>query len=356
VKIGYSSRFKLKLIFKPPFDWCSITLNELGPEGGELIFKFSPRLAGEYTSDWLVAECLDSYSLINAYEKYPFKIEVKVYPKALIAIAKAVEFLIKAGVKGIGDQPIEARGRGSEYAETREYVPGDSLRHIDHKATARLGKIMVKEFYTDAGFMAHLIYDVRVVGPISGDQLASTFLNTALGLAKAGVPFGLTIHNEERALVHLKPVNALAALEIALGYVISLIEVEPEDLDILLEPRVSSHAKALLIKLKGLRPFLESSIEKLKAPYLAVERLIEEISSPISILAVSGLTGKLTPLIELSRASARRMGELKLLSPCKPWLDAGSLEEAYRLYVRWIKAKKILKSAGVKVEALPPEA
>jgi hypothetical protein len=38
------------------------------------------------------------------------------------------------------------------------------------------------------------------------------------------------------------------------------------------------------------------------------------------------------------------------ISSCRLWLEAGSLEEAYRLYERWLRAKKLLESAGVKIE------
>jgi uncharacterized protein (DUF58 family) len=346
LKVGFNSNLRLK--FQPPFSWCSIS--QSGIHEGTLTFNFSPKLAGEYSSDELPSACQGKLGLIEAYRRHPFQIEVKVYPRVLTAIVRAVEFLLKAGLKGVGDQPIEARGKGLEYAETREYLPGDSLRYIDHKASARLGRLMVKEFYAEAGLMAHLIYDVRAMGPISKDELASAFLNSALGLAVSGAPFGLTIHDGEKLILHLRPTDPSTALKTALSYTISLIEVEPEDLDALLEPRTSSQAKALLIKLKALKPFLEASMERLEEPYKAVERLAEEAQSPINALAILGLMGKLTPLIELSKALARGMGELKLISPCKPWLEAGSLEEAYRLYERWLRAKKLLESAGVKIE------
>jgi len=352
VKVGFSS--KLKLRFQSPFNWCLIS--QSNSHKGILTFNFSPKLAGEYFSDKLIIVCLGKLGLIEAYQEYPFQIEVKVYPRVLMAIVKAIEFLIKAGLKGVGEQPIEARGKGLEYAETREYLPGDSLRYIDYKATAKLGKLMVKEFYAEAGLMAHLIYDVRAMGPISKDELASAFLNAALSLAISGTPFGLTIHDGEKLILYLKPINPLTALKAALSYAISLIEVKPEDLDVLLEPKTSMQAKMLLIKLKALKQFLEASMEKLEEPYKTVERLANEALSPISALAVTGLMGKLTPLIELSKALAYKMSELKVISPCKPWLEAESLEEAYRLYERWLKAKKILESAGIKIEALKLEA
>ena len=36
-----------------------------------------------------------------------------------------------------GQAPSTMRGRGMEYAESREYVAGDDARHIDWRVTAR---------------------------------------------------------------------------------------------------------------------------------------------------------------------------------------------------------------------------
>jgi len=354
VKVKARSRSKFRLHVKPPFDWCTVTPYEI--QGDMMLtFKFHPELAGEYVSDGLPINISSKHVLAETGGEYPFPIEVKVYPKVLPAVAAAIELIVKAGSKGVGDQPVEARGKGLEYAGTREYLPGDSLRRVDHKATAKRGVLMMKEFYAEAGLMAHLIYDVRATGPRSRDELASTFLNTALGFARSGAPFGLTIHDGEETLLHLQPSNPTTALEAALKHVLNSIEVEPEDLDVLLEPRISAQAKLLMMKLKAspLKPFIEASIETLREPYMAVKRLAMEFSSSINAVAITGLTGKLTPYIELSKTLAYKMGMLKLISPCKPWLEAETLEDAYRLHTRWSRAKKLLETAGIKIGEEP---
>ncbi len=38
------------------------------------------------------------------------------------------------------------RGSGLEFADLREYSPGDDIRHINWKVTARTGRVFVKSF------------------------------------------------------------------------------------------------------------------------------------------------------------------------------------------------------------------
>ena len=45
-----------------------------------------------------------------------------------------------------GDYRSVFRGTGMEFAEVREYIPGDDVRFIDWNVTARLGEPWVKEY------------------------------------------------------------------------------------------------------------------------------------------------------------------------------------------------------------------
>lgn len=45
-----------------------------------------------------------------------------------------------------GERRSRARGRGIEFAERRQYQPGDDLRRLDHHAFVRDGRLYVREF------------------------------------------------------------------------------------------------------------------------------------------------------------------------------------------------------------------
>lgn len=58
-----------------------------------------------------------------------------------------------------GPAPSLLRGRGMEYAESREYVPGDDVRHIDWRLTARSGRTHTKLFQAERERLTLLVAD-----------------------------------------------------------------------------------------------------------------------------------------------------------------------------------------------------
>lgn len=61
------------------------------------------------------------------------------------------------GVSGHALSPL--RGRGMEYAESREYVAGDDARHIDWRLTARTGRAHTKLFQAERERLTLVVAD-----------------------------------------------------------------------------------------------------------------------------------------------------------------------------------------------------
>lgn len=59
-----------------------------------------------------------------------------------------------------GDWRSAFRGRGMEFEEVREYVPGDDVRHIDWNVTARTGEPFIKVFREERQLTVLLAVDV----------------------------------------------------------------------------------------------------------------------------------------------------------------------------------------------------
>ncbi|MEP6908763.1 MAG: DUF58 domain-containing protein [Pseudoxanthomonas sp.] len=58
-----------------------------------------------------------------------------------------------------GPAQSSARGRGMEYAESREYVAGDDVRHIDWRLTARSGRTHTKLFQAERERLTLVVAD-----------------------------------------------------------------------------------------------------------------------------------------------------------------------------------------------------
>jgi uncharacterized protein (DUF58 family) len=61
------------------------------------------------------------------------------------------------GLAGVA--PAIQRGRGMEYAESREYVSGDDARHIDWRVTARTGRAHTKLFQSERERLSLIVAD-----------------------------------------------------------------------------------------------------------------------------------------------------------------------------------------------------
>lgn len=59
----------------------------------------------------------------------------------------------------LGPVPAATRGRGMEYAESREYVAGDDARHIDWRVTARTGRAHTKLFQAERERLSLIVAD-----------------------------------------------------------------------------------------------------------------------------------------------------------------------------------------------------
>lgn len=58
-----------------------------------------------------------------------------------------------------GDYKSSFKGRGIEFLDVREYLPGDDVRTIDWKVTARFGKPYVKKFAEERELIVILVVD-----------------------------------------------------------------------------------------------------------------------------------------------------------------------------------------------------
>ncbi|MEO0079804.1 MAG: DUF58 domain-containing protein [candidate division WOR-3 bacterium] len=78
-----------------------------------------------------------------------------------LAKIRAVEIRTKRLVNTLfsGDYKSSFKGRGIEFLDVREYLPGDDVRTIDWKVTARFGRPFVKKFAEERELVVLLVVD-----------------------------------------------------------------------------------------------------------------------------------------------------------------------------------------------------
>ncbi len=86
--------------------------------------------------------------------------------KEVLRQVKKIEIATKHLVDGIiaGNYHSIFRGQGIEFSEIRDYKPGDDIRAIDWKVTARFNHPYIKEFIEERDLQAYFVFDYSASG------------------------------------------------------------------------------------------------------------------------------------------------------------------------------------------------
>ena len=83
------------------------------------------------------------------------------FDPALLDRLTGLSLVARTVVEGFmaGHHRSPHRGSSIEFAQHRQYVPGDELRKVDWKIFARSNRLVVKEFVEETNFSCHLLVD-----------------------------------------------------------------------------------------------------------------------------------------------------------------------------------------------------
>jgi len=272
--------------------------------------------------------------LFTVSRSTPIDVTVKVTPRFVALLLYAYGLLAgRAGPEYEGFEYelfrwIASRGYG-EYRYTREYSPGDDLKRLDWKATARTLKLMVKDFssVSRAGVLA---VDLRCAGLHTCDNLLSALLSIAIAYyLEASPAYIYELDRGER--LSLDP-------EGVLRYAISRA----------LEPSIASRLELY----EYIQP---ATLEELRAlARIPLRSKVTPATEGGALTAISPLVVGGRELLDIVSKHRGRGVEVYVVTPRSPWLDALDVEEAYSIYqtVRNIVAK--LESLGAVVYSCCP--
>jgi len=134
-----------------------------------------------------------------------------------------------------GPRVRAARSQGMDYAESRPYTPGDDVRRIDWRVTARTGRAHTKIFRPERGADLHCLVDQRATMRFGTRAAFKSVLAAHLAAlagwaaAAGGERFGASIAGARRA--HIPPGPAERAASVLCAALAAADPAEGEPLD-----------------------------------------------------------------------------------------------------------------------------
>jgi uncharacterized protein (DUF58 family) len=134
----------------------------------------------------------DPLGLFEVEAYFPNPIAVKVFPRHLPARQRAIRPVGGAVHEQVGLHQVRRRGLAGELRELREHAHGDPFKFIAWKATARRGKLMVRDLESEIVATQMLVIDVGsgMRGGPTGRAPLDWAIDTASAIARAAATGG----------------------------------------------------------------------------------------------------------------------------------------------------------------------
>jgi uncharacterized protein (DUF58 family) len=206
-------------------DGLPARLTAVGGSRVELTYTVTPTLRGDVRFDAADVRVRSRLGLCELLEKLGTSERRRVYPD----FAQIARYAWLAGdrrLQEIGVKTYQQRGQGTDFKQLSEYRVGDSVRHIDWRATQRLGKPIVREFQDERDQCVMLLIDcgrrMRADDRQTGkgtthfDQVLNavmllTYVALRQGDAVGAMTFGTPV-GQERSFAPAKGTQTLNAL------------------------------------------------------------------------------------------------------------------------------------------------
>lgn len=244
--------------------------------------------------------------------------ELFVYPD--LSEVKKFDLALKkrSTVQTHGMRKGHEKGTGTEFITLRNYVPGDELRFVDWKATARTGKLMVRTFQSEKKQRVMLAVDLgQGMDTGRGKTMADAAVNTSVLLSyialKRGDLVGCTTFSDN-VKEFLKPADSRAQFY------------------------------------KMLDLFSRSEI-KGETDYIASFERLTDIQTKRSIIILFTDVTKNKDIADAVRLVAAHGHAVMVVSPFEPWFDPCVKKDAVSMNIaRAVEEKLAMEIDSVKSE------
>lgn len=172
--------------------------------------------------------------LVDVVVELPNTESVRVYPNVLAL--REFDLLRQRGMlRQMGIRRSRMRGLGTEFESLREYAEGDDFRKIDWKATARRGRLVVRNFEHERNQAVIVCIDIgrRMLAEVDGvrklDHVLDALLMLAHAAARSGDAVGILVY-ADHVRRYVPPQKGRGALSVIIEAIHDLI-AEPVESD-----------------------------------------------------------------------------------------------------------------------------
>ncbi len=248
----------------------------------EFFYHLTPAKRGSYDFGRTEVRFLSRLKLIWCQVPFSECQSVKVYPNIRRARSMELKALGARSYLAIQRRAVR-RGEGREFESMRDYVRGDSLRHISWTATARRSRLTTRQYQIEREQTVMVAIDAGrlMTGRIDGESKFDTAIHAALALmsacARAGDNCGFIVFGRQ-IKKFLPPMRGLRHMDAVLE---AFHDLEPE----LIEP---SYARGF--------QFIASNLKK-RAFVVILTDVVDKDSSKELINSLKLLRPRHLPLV-----------------------------------------------------------
>jgi hypothetical protein len=131
--------------------------------GAEVELKFPAR--GRFVQDGFGRQTRFPFSFLVKTRRVPLRREIVVYPPV-----EPTDEFFEVLPMITGEFESFVAGRGYDLYRIREYLPEDSARHVDWKATAKTGALKVREFTKEDERKLRIVFDNPAPGEVPAER------------------------------------------------------------------------------------------------------------------------------------------------------------------------------------------
>lgn len=162
-----------------------------------LDFEFSLDHAGSYVIPGVIVSTRSLLGLFSKSQLLGDRQGFVVAPDYLSGSQLSSALLQRRSLTSDTARRHVTRGAGSDFRELREHQPADSVRRVDWKATARRGRLMVREYEEPREFTIRIIFDASI-DMCFGARESGGFANAASLVARLA-----SLARDENISLHL---------------------------------------------------------------------------------------------------------------------------------------------------------